>query len=139
MEKVKEIKTPGWLYLENSSAKENKKEMELEIDKPNHGNIGKYMFFSDDKKLLIKIAKEILLRYNLFHAKVPLSDKPNPSPGFGFVLCIYDSSPKFKYELKQFADEKTIRYRYWKSDSATLDGQYSKEFLESQKRKSAPE
>ena len=69
MKKVKEIKTFGWLYLENSSAKENKKEIELEIDKPNHGNIGKYMFFSDDKKLLIKTAKEILTKYNLFQQK----------------------------------------------------------------------
>ncbi len=130
MEKIKEIKTPGWLYLENPFAKENKKEMK-EIDKPNHSNIGKYMFFSDNKKLLIKIAKQILLKYNLFHAKVPLSDKPISNLGFGFVLCVYDSSPKFKYELKQFADEKTIKYRYWKSDSVTSDGQYSKEFLES--------
>jgi len=132
IDEVKEVITPGWLYLINSFAKDNKRDIDLELKKPKHGMIGKYMFFSDDKALLITIAKEILLKYKLYYAKVPLTDTPNPSPGFGFVLCIYDVSPRFKHDLKKFADEKTIRYRYWKSDSDTLDGKYSKEFRESQ-------
>jgi len=136
MEDIKEIEKKNWIYLINPSAKENMNDIELELFKPNHGNIGKYIFFSDDKQLLIKVAKEILQKYNLYNAKVPLTDKPNPSSGFGFVLCIYDSSPKFKHELRQFSDEKNVKYRYWKSDSATLDGQYSEQYLASQKKAS---
>lgn len=134
MEDIKEIKKKDWLYLENPSAKENKKDIQMELIKPNHGTIGKYLFFSDDKKLLIKIAKEILLKYNLYNAKVPSTDEPNPSSGFGFILCIYDSLPRFKHELRQFSDEKNVKYRYWKSDSDTLDGKYSEQFLTSQKK-----
>lgn len=66
------------------------------------------------------MGKNILEKYNLFHAKVPLSDAPRPRPGHGFVLCIYDASPRFKDELKKYADEKTITYKHWKRDSETM-------------------
>ena len=95
------------------------------------GHFAKTSFvFSDEKKLLIDLAKSILEKYGLFNAKVPSYDTPRQSEngGFGFVLCVYDTSPKLKHELKQYGNNKTIHYRYWKSDKATLEGKYSKQF-----------
>lgn len=121
MEGIIEIKTYNWLYLVNPLAKENKEEIEREIKKSKHGNIGKYLFFSDDKNLLIKLAKEILIKYNLFNAKVPISDSSDTTSDS--VLCIYDSALKLEDELKGYADGKRIKYGHWKSDSVTLDEQ----------------
>ena len=89
---------------------------------------GKYLFFSSDKKTLIKLAKKILVKYDLPDAKISTT----PGSGSDYVLCVYDLSPRLKYELKQYADEKKVKYRYWKSDADTLAGKYSKKFLESQ-------
>ena len=129
MTKIKEIKAKDWLYLINLDAKENKRLIGQELEKESNGNAGKYMFFSDDKQALILLAKEILTKYSLFNAKVPFSDEPSENEGYGFVLCVYDSEPKLKYELKNYADEKHIRYCYWKYDRDTLDGKYSAEYM----------
>lgn len=128
-----ELVDPGnWTYIINNSAKENLIELQEEITKPFHGSMGKYQFFSDDKETLIQLAKEILIKYKLFNAKVPLSNTPRKTnKGFGFGLFIYDSKPKFKIELRNYSDEKNIRYRYWKSDDDTLKGKYSSKFIES--------
>ncbi|MHA1227953.1 MAG: hypothetical protein ACTSPV_14495 [Candidatus Hodarchaeales archaeon] len=133
MSEITEMESPPWLFMHNLRATENKLKLEEEKVKPNHGTLGKYLFFSDDKSLLISLGKEILLKYNLYSAKVPSSDKPRPNKGFGFVLCIYDCFPRFKRELRDYADGKTIHYRYWKSNTATLQGKYSKEFKSSLK------
>ena len=126
---IKEVNRDGWLWLLNYSATENLKEIQAEQKKTN-SEVGKYLFFSDEKKLLIDLAKNILEKYDLFNAKVPSYDTPRQSEkgGFGFVLCVYDTSPKLKHELKQYGNNKTIHYRYWKSDKATLEGKYSKQF-----------
>lgn len=122
----------NWTYIINNSAEENLIEIQEEITKPFHGSMGKYQFFSDDKEILIKLAKEILIKYCLFNAKVPLGNTPRKTnKGFGFGLFIYDSKPKLKIELRNYADEKTIRHRYWKSDDDTLKGKYSNKFIES--------
>lgn len=131
MAEIVEVQTPHWIYLYNLEATETKRNMEVEHEKPYHGTLGKYLFFSDDKEELKRLAKEILSNYNLYSAKVPKSDEPKPSSGFGFVLCVYDSKSRFKSELRQFADEEKIKYRYWKSDADTLRGKYSKQFLAS--------
>ena len=123
----------NWLYLINNEAEENYKEINIELNRPNHGTIGKYLFFSDNKDELLTLGKELLVKYNLYNAKVPMSDTPNKSVGFGFVLCVYDSEPRFKTEFRQYGDNKRINYRYWKSDSDTLSGSYSKEYLDSKK------
>lgn len=120
----------GWTYLINTSAKENLSEIQEEMKKEFHGSLGKYQFFSDNKETLIKIAKEIIIKYKLFNAKVPLSNTPRKTDkGFGFGLFIYDSKPRLKTELKTYADEKNIKYRYWKGDENTLKGNYSEQFL----------
>ena len=77
----------GWIYVINKSAKENLREIQEEMKKPFHGSLGKYQFFSDNKESLIRIAKEIIIKYKLFNAKVPLSDTPRKTDkGFGFGL-----------------------------------------------------
>ena len=131
MVEIQERIKDGWLYFINLEALENKNNLELEMKKLNHGSIGKYLFFSDDKGELIKLAKLLLNKYNLFNAKVPLADTPRSSDGFGFVLCIYDAKPDLKSELRKYAVKDKINYRYWKSDKDTLNGKYSDEFRNS--------
>ncbi len=111
---------PRWMYLINPVGGTNKQEIALEMEKPNHGTIGKYLFFSDDKKELIELGKTLLDKHDLYIAKVPLSNKPQSIPGKGFVLCIYDSTPKLEHEFAQYANDEKIIYEYWKSDADTL-------------------
>ena len=48
-----------------------------------------------------------------------------------YVLCLYYKDNSRKNELAdRNKQEYSIRYRYWKSDEATLRGQHSKEFLD---------
>ena len=109
---IKEVNRNGWLWLLNYSATENLKEIQAEQKKTN-SEVGKYLFFSDEKKLLIDLAKNILEKYDLFNAKVPSYDTPRQSEngGFGFVLCVYDTSPKLKHELKQYGNNKPRVFR----------------------------
>lgn len=47
------------------------------------------------------------------------------------VLCLYYKDDSRKHELaERNKQEYGVRYRYWKSDSDTLKGKYSKEFLD---------
>ena len=110
----------GWIWLFNKKIKNPKSKVIT----------GKYLFFSNDKEKLIKLAKIILIKFNLYEAKVPQSDKPI---GTDFVLCVYDKEPRFKDQMKMYADEINIKYRWWKSDEDTIKGKYSKEFLEAVK------
>lgn len=122
----KEFNGGGWIHLMNESAIKNKKDILKELKKEKHGTIGKYLFFSDDRDLLVTFAKKILKKYLINHAKISLLSN-NKEDGFDFVLCIYDSSPKLKNILK--STNPKIKYRYWKSDKDTLENKYSKEFL----------
>ena len=80
---IKEVNRNGWLWLLNYSATENLKEIQAEQKKTN-SEVGKYLFFSDEKKLLIDLAKNILEKYDLFNAKVPSYDTPIQSENGGF-------------------------------------------------------
>ena len=111
---IREVRDKSWLYLVNDEAMENQREIEESVKEPLHKEVGKYLFFSKDRETLIKLAKKILKKYKLSRAKIPFESKRE------FVLCIYDSEPKLKFELEQFADEGTVRYRYWKSDRETI-------------------
>ena len=47
------------------------------------------------------------------------------------VLCLYYADDSRKHELaERNKQEYGVKYRYWKSDSDTLKGKYSKEFLD---------
>lgn len=92
------------------------------------GTLGKYLYFSDNKQSLISLAKKLLIRYGLPSAKVPKSDIPNNSHGFGFVLCVYSYDDTLKHELKQYENE-GINYRYYKMNIDTMSGKYSRQYL----------
>ena len=116
----------GWYWIENNNAIDNKES----LINNRFTTTGKYLFFSDNKNELIELSKQILSEYNLFKAKVPESNTPNKSDGFGFVLCVYDCKNRYASELKTY-ETNTISYRYWKSDNATRKHKYSKQYLRS--------
>jgi len=108
---MKQYNFLGWTWIKNNEISQE-------------GITGKYLFFSNNRKKLLELAKKILSEKGLPLAKVNIKDKKND-----FVLCVYDKFPKLKNELKEYADFKIIHYRYWKSNKDTLKGKYSKEFL----------
>ena len=90
--------------------------------------IGKYLFFSDDKDKLIEIAANEIENHGFHKAKV--NDKCLEGQT-DHVLCLYYADDSRKHELaERNKQEYGVKYRYWKSDSDTLKGKYSKEFLD---------
>lgn len=97
-------------------------------DKPKYEITGKYLFFSSDKDKLIEIATNEIEKHGFHRAKVNMSLLKGQTE---HVLCLYYKDDSRKYELaERNKREYGVKYRYWKSDIATLRGQYSKEFLE---------
>lgn len=89
---------------------------------------GKYLFFSESKEELEKIAIEELEDGGFFHAKIN-TDKHKK--GKEYVLCLYYSDDSRKVELaEKYKGNQKVKYRYWKSDEDTCKGKYSEEFLE---------
>ena len=104
-----------WLYL-------------ISEEKPNYEITGKYLFFSPDIDKLIEIANNEIEKYGFHRAKVNMNLLKGQTE---HVLCLYYRDDSRKYELaERNKREYGVKYRYWKSDEATLRGQYSKEFLE---------
>ncbi len=125
---VKENIQEDYTYYLNLSAKENFDLIEKEGKIEYHGSLGKYQFFSDDRNKLVEIAKKVLLEFCLFNAKISKTKKET-NKCFGYGLFVYDYQPRYKYEMKRYADEISVNYRYWKSDADTLQGKYSEQFL----------
>lgn len=97
-------------------------------EKPNYKIIGKYLFFSSDKDKLIEIATNDIEKHGFHEAKVNTNLLKGQTE---HVLCLYYKDDSRKYELaERNREEYGVKYTYWKSDEATLKGQYSKEFLE---------
>jgi hypothetical protein len=100
----------------------------LSKEKPTYGITGKYLFFCDDKNKLIEIAINEMKNHGFHHAKV--NDKLLEGQT-EYVLCLYYEDDSRKHELaERNKQEYGVKYRYWKSDSDTLKGKYSKEFLD---------
>ena len=100
----------------------------LSEEKPDYQITGKYLFFSSDREKLIKIAKKEIKGHGFHRAKV---NKNLLEGQTEHVLCLYYKDDSRKYELaERNKQEYGVKYRYWKSDVATLKGQYSKKFLE---------
>jgi len=96
-------------------------------DPPNYTITGKYLFFSEDRDDLVKIAIDELDTNGFHHAKINMKGK---NIGPEYVLCLYFRDDSRKYELAdRYRGRAGIRYRYWKSDMDTLRGKYSEEFL----------
>lgn len=101
----------------------------MRTDPPPYGITGKYLFFSAERDLLVKIAVEELENSGFHHAKIPKVGK-NISPEY--VLCLYYKDDSRKHELaSKYRNRVGVRYKYWKSDEATLRGEYSERFLQS--------
>jgi hypothetical protein len=90
---------------------------------------GKYLFFSLNRDLLIEIAINELENGGFHHAKTHMTDITPPSGEY--VLCLYYKDDSRKHELaEKYRDRSELKYRYWKSESETLAGKYSKIFLD---------
>jgi len=90
---------------------------------------GKYLFFSEHKEELERIAIDELEKGGFSHAKINTDEHKK---GKEFVLCLYYSDDSRKTELAdKYKGNKKVKYRYWKSDEDTRKGKYSKEFLNS--------
>jgi len=96
--------------------------------KPNYEITGKYLFFCSDKDKLIEVATNEIEEHGFHEAKVNMNLLEGKTE---HVLCLYYSDDSRKHELAERNEEEYgIKYRYWKSDEATLRGEYSQEFLE---------
>lgn len=99
----------------------------LSEEKPSYSITGKYLFFSEDKDKLIGIATNEIENHGFHRAKVNVNLIEGQNE---HVLCLYYKDDSRKHELADRNKlEYGVKYRYWKSDEATLKGQYSKEFL----------
>ena len=96
--------------------------------KPIYDITGKYLFFSSDKEKLIEIATNEIENHEFHKAKVNNNLLEGQTE---HVLCLYYKDDSRKHELaERNIQDYGVKYRYWKSDEATLKGQYSGEFLE---------
>jgi len=97
-------------------------------DKPDYKITGKYLFFSEERERLLEIAKNEILNHGFHRAKV---NSRLLGKSTEHVLCLYykDDSRKSELAERQKLEYPDVNYRYWKSDEATLKGEYSKEFL----------
>jgi len=97
-------------------------------EKPDYKITGKYLFFSSDKDKLIEIATNEIEKHGFHEAKVNMNLLEGQTE---HVLCLYYKDNSRKHELaERNKEEYGVEYRFWKSDEATLRGQYSPEFLE---------
>jgi hypothetical protein len=99
----------------------------LSEKRPDYEITGKYLFFHEDKEKLIEIARNEIENHGFHEAKVNENLLAGQTE---HVLCLYYKDDSRKHELAdRNKQEYGVKYRYWKSDEATLKGQYSQEFL----------
>jgi len=99
----------------------------LSEEKLGYSITGKYLFFSEDKDKLIGIATNEIENHGFHRAKVNENLLEGQTE---HVLCLYYKDDSRKHELAdRNKQEYGVKYRYWKSDEATLKGHYNKEFL----------
>lgn len=104
----------------------------LSVEKPSYDITGKYLFFSNDRELLQQIAITEIENNGFHRAKLPIYGF---SEGDDYVLCLYYKDDSRKKELaERYRNAKNVKYRYWKSDQATIDGIYSEQFLQVTKK-----
>lgn len=96
--------------------------------RPDYEMTGKYLFFSKDRERLLKIAENEILNHEFHLAKV---NTRLIGKNTEHVLCLYYSDDSRKHELAERArtEYPDVNYRYWKSNDATLRGEYSEDFL----------
>jgi len=110
---------PGWLYIRSNA-------------EPPYEIAGKYLFYAPGVTTVIRLAIAEIRHRGFHHAKVaPFLIRRATD----HVLCLYYANDSRKHELRErYGDDSpSLRYRYWKSDADTLDGKYSKQFLDAVK------
>jgi hypothetical protein len=113
--KVRRILLGYWIWLQSE-------------EKTTYDITGKYLFFSEDKDKLLEIAINEIENHEFHCAKVNNSLLEGQ---IDYVLCLYYKDDSRKNELAdRNKQEYGVKYRYWKNDSDTLKGKYSKEFLD---------
>lgn len=101
-------------------------------NKPDYRITGKYLFFSDNKDRLMEIAQNEIEKHSFREAKVNENLLDGQTE---YVLCLYYKDDSRKHELDiRNKSEYNVKYRFWKSDEATLRGEYSQEFLSKLKK-----
>lgn len=89
---------------------------------------GKYLFFSEDRGLLVEVAVDELETNGFHRAKINPEGKQR---GSEYVLCLYYKDDSRKRELAdKYRNRDGLKYRYWKSDEDTRRGKYSEQFLQ---------
>ena len=115
-----------WVIVEN----EHFSRLSQEKNKPNFGNLGKYLLFCEDKNLLYKMALSIMNTFNLSTFKINKESSDNGD--FSFVAAIYDINKSFYKEISIIVDKSpNILFRGFKKEIASYKGQYSKQYLNS--------
>jgi hypothetical protein len=96
-------------------------------ERPPYEITGKYLFFSEDRDLLVRIAIDEITTGGFHIAKTHLPGR-NLNPEY--ALCLYYRDDSRKRDLaSRYKGRQGLKYRYWKSDASTHSGEYSQEFL----------
>jgi len=108
---VVRVHTGPWIHLQHSEGS-------------TVGITGKYLFFAEDRELLLEIAEAEILENGFANAKVSREAQHKDH-----VMCLYWTDNSRKWELAaKYGHSETVKYRFWKSDADTLAGKYSKEY-----------
>lgn len=95
------------------------------------GTLGKYLVFSDNRRLLMQIGEEIVNHYGL--STFLVSNKDNENGMFSYVLKIPDYIDNHSRSIKEYLIRMSyiikVEYRYFKRETATRNNIYSNEFL----------
>jgi hypothetical protein len=137
-----------WMHIVNNSPDPYRKMLfDEQYLQPGFGTTGKYMIFCDDYEMLLDLGLMILIKFQLYRAKISTTSTKNPGSGFAYALAIYDFGPHLKREVADFITDEALstaywkkrhpdkpypyNYRYWKSNKATAEGEYSWQHLQS--------
>ena len=125
-EKINRVTAGGWVQYFSKYDTEHERP---ESDADTH-EAGKYLFFTpDDVRSLENILIEQLKQRPYSMAKVPtkLGKKED------WVLCLYQEDNRYWYDLREeYHDPPAVRFRGFKTNTKTRQGQYSDRFESSQ-------
>ncbi len=89
---------------------------------------GKYLFYSPDREYLCNMAL-IEIKSHAFHKAKVSRQLEGSNTDWVLVLYYKDDSRKQELADRARSEYPGARYRWWKTNAATLEGQYSEEFL----------
>lgn len=116
----------AWVWYSGSVDGVEHDVVESEADTFEHG---KYLFFApEDPRLLEDIVLEQFQKRPFRSAKIPTI----PAKRDDWVLCLYDDDNRYWYDLREaYHDPPQVRFRGFKTDAATRQGEYSERFQKS--------